>query len=209
MPSSYSEENERPDLDGISALAEHVVYRVPGCAEVMIRKALSETYRDFCRRTCVLRTVRDIELESGTNDYPLVPRHFGCMVDSVVEASVGGRVLPMDGYSYCGGDFIHLCGRELPAEGETRTLRVTCVEVPVIGSDRASRLFAERYGDAIVSGALMRLFAMSDRPWSDPQQSMLEARLYENACTENRVRYHSGGNLSSGAASFYKKGLII
>lgn len=208
MGSGFNEEADRPDYDNLAALAENIVYRVPGCTDLMVRKTIAETYRDFCKRTCVIRTRRRIDLVHGENDYRLVSSP-GCIVDCVADVHVGGRKVEFDGYAFCGGDTIHLEDRLLPPEGESAYMEVTCVEVPRIGSEQAPRLFIERYGDAIVSGALYRLMSMSGRAWSDPQQAAIEARLYENALTEHRTRYHSGGNLSTGSANFISGGTIL
>lgn len=209
MGSGFNEEADRPDYDNLAALAENIVYRVPGCTDLMVRKAIAETYRDFCKRTCVIRTRRRIEIRHGENDYCLHPKFPECIVDCVVGAYVGGRRVDLEGYAAWNGDAVHLDGRMLPPEGETAMMDVECVEVPRIGSEHAPRLFIERYGDAIVSGALYRLMSMSGRAWSDPQQAMLEARLYENELTEHRTRHHSGGNLSTGSANFISGGTII
>ena len=209
MGEDFHEESESPEYGNIAAIAEDLVYRLPGCTDLMVRKTIRDVYRDFCRRTCVLKTRRKIEVVHGKSDYHLHAVHPGCMIDTVVEVRLNGRVVDVEGFDFCGGDFIRLERRDLPEEGEVYELDVTCIEVPEIGSEVAPRLFVNRYGDAIVSGVLMRLMAMVGKPWSDEVQAAQNARLYENALTENRAKYHAGGNLSTASLNFIKKGCVL
>lgn len=210
MGEDFHEESAAPEYGNLAALAEDLIYRLPGCEDTMVRKTIRDVYRDFCRRTCVLRTRQKINVVHGETDYALHAVHPYCSIDTVTDVVLNGRRIEVDGYDFCGGDFIHLDGRLLPLEDEAPyVLAVTCVEIPNIGAEHASWHFINRYGDAIVSGVLMRLMSMSGRAWSDEAQAAMNARLYENALTENRVKYHAGGNLSSGELNFMKKGAVL
>ena len=210
MSSPYQDEWESPEYDNLASIAENLVYRLPGCSEVMIRKTISSVYRDFCKRTCVLRTKRRIELEHGRNAYPLVARIEDCVVDCITEVEIGGCIIEhLDGWENPSGDIICLHNRLLPPEGETWFLDVTCIEIPRLSSEKAPSLFIQRYGDAIQDGVLWELMSMMNRPWSDQQQAFRFSRAYENALTEHRTRYYGGGNLSCGKLNFIKKGAIL
>ena len=54
----FTTEWERPEFDSVPSLAEDMVYLLPGCDAVLIRKMLQSAYRDFCRRSAALRTWR-------------------------------------------------------------------------------------------------------------------------------------------------------
>lgn len=210
MSEDFHEEATAPEYGNLAALAEDLIYRLPGCDDTMVRKTIRDVYRDFCRRTCVLRTKQKIEVVHGETDYALHAVHPFCSIDTVTDVELDGRSVDVEGYDFCGGDFIRLERRLLPSRCEKpRLLEVTCVEIPNIGAEHASHHFINRYGDAIVSGVLMRLMAMSGKAWSDEAQAALNARLYENALTEHRVKYHAGGNLSAGELNFIKQGVIL
>lgn len=212
MGVSFYDEWEKPEYENLANIAENLVYRLPGCTDVMIRKTIASVYRDFCKRTCVIKTRRRICIEHGKHRYPLVAVVQDCVIDCICDITRENGA-PFDGrggeYSIEGSDTIMLPDRLLPNEGEKSLIEVTCIEIPKLSSERAPQLFIERYGDAIESGVLMKLMIMSGRPWSDPQQAAQEARAYENALTETRVRYHGGGNLTPGKLNFIKKGIIV
>lgn len=70
---------------------------------------------------------------------------------------------------------------------EPHTVRVRLVEMPKIGSECAPSWFLDKYGEAVVSGALIRLLGMANKPWSDPQQAQAELVRYENFTTSARI----------------------
>lgn len=208
MSSAFHEELEEPDADNLAALAEDVVYRVPGCDDRMVRKAIRAAYRDFCRRSCALIGASVVSVSrEGCCAAPLRAAHIGCVVDCAVRAEARGRELRADEWGFLGG-VLRVSPRLLPEEGELEVC-VTCVEMPRIGSERASPSFLQRHGDAVVSGALARLLSMTGRAWSDPQQAAQEATAYENAVSEARARYMGGGGQSGGGLNYMKGGMVL
>ena len=222
---SFQTERELPEFESIAALAEKLVYRLPGCDNEMIRRQLQDTYRDFCRLSSCFTLPREMEIEDGERHYPVPSLFPGTYVDSVTEVWLDGRKLfaPRDYVVEIGRTPV-IClshrnvpdgqgdrERELAASGELsdrshgcdRHLRVTAIEIPKNGSERAPRWFYDKYGDAIVSGALSKLFAMTGKAWSDPAQATTENVRYENFLTEARVRsaYAPDGGSGSGAIS--------
>lgn len=73
------------------------------------------------------------------------------------------------------------------------SLLVEAVEIPSLSEERAPKAFLSRYGDALVDGALVRLFSMTNRPWSDPEQARQRGLAYSNALSEARQRGMCGG----------------
>ena len=51
MANSFQQEQDPPEFEKVSELAENLVYRLPGCTDLMIRKAIRSVFRDFCRET--------------------------------------------------------------------------------------------------------------------------------------------------------------
>lgn len=202
MANSFQKEQDRPEFATISELAENIVLRLPRCEDVMIRKAIQEVFRDFCRETKCLAAERLVEMEPGCAEYPL-PAVFGGVVTDVRAVSIGLRRLRRGvDYSTHGASPVVLALRPFwieshqpsvpPAEAHVhvrpRVMRVLQEEIPSLNSEKAPRGFIEQYGDAICSGVMSRLCAMSGRSWSDANLSALERISYENAKSEARMR---------------------
>ncbi|MGN0846437.1 MAG: hypothetical protein ACI4RA_03520 [Kiritimatiellia bacterium] len=92
MANAFQQEQERPEFEMISELAENLVLRLPRCEDVMIRKTIQDVFRDFCRETKCLTAERWIDLERGRADYPLFSV-FGGLVTDVRAVSIGPRRL--------------------------------------------------------------------------------------------------------------------
>lgn len=189
--SSFDSELELPDMETIASLVENLVYRLPGCSSIMIRKTLQEVYRDFCRRSCCLLTPRRFDLRSGETRFAVPPEYEGELC--VTEVRIGGRKLD-EGLDYnVSGGFVFLNRRHTYGcdEAHPVKLHVLCVEVPRIGSEDAPVGFVQRYGDAICAGVLFRLMSMTGKPWSDQQQAIIKNAEYEHAVGCRRIEYHT------------------
>lgn len=92
MANTFQREQERPEVETVAELAENLVYRLPGCTDLMIRKTIQEVYREFCRETKCLTSERMVEVEPGCAEYPLFPA-FGGVVDNVRAVLDGPRRL--------------------------------------------------------------------------------------------------------------------
>ena len=223
MSNSFQEEQEAPELEMLSELAENLVFRLPGCDDVMIRKTIQEVFREFCRETKCLTAERFIEIEPGRLDYPLPPKFGGVVTDVRAVAMGVQRLKPGIDYSTYGTRplVLHLSPRWVPhpppqvpegmivpaaVPGETppsvplaerhihlAPVRVHAVqeEIPALNSEKAPRGFNAIHGEAICSGVLARLFAMTGRAWSDPQQAAEERINYENATSELRMKHET------------------
>ena len=217
MANSFQQEQETPELEMISELAENLVLRLPRCEEVMIRKTIREVFREFCRETKCLTAERMIDMAPGRLDYPL-PSVFGGVVTNVRAVAIG-HLLLKQGWDYSTHGtmplVLHLSPRWVPlphppkpdgmvlpvavpgenvppAEAHIHTrpvrMRVVQEEVPSMNSEKAPRGFIELHGEAICSGVMARLCSMTGRSWSDPQVAAFERVNYENAKSEERMR---------------------
>ncbi len=217
MANPFQRGQERPEIGTVAELAENLVYRLPGCADLMIRKTIQEVYREFCCETKCLTSARALEIEPGCAEHPLFPA-FGGTVTDVRAAAIGPYRLKR-GLDYAtrgarptvlvlsprwAGGPPQSGGMALPApapcetppvppaEAEPhappRVLRVVQEEIPGLNCENAPRGFIERHGEAICSGVMFRLCSMSGRPWSDANVAALERVNYENAKSEERMR---------------------
>lgn len=226
----FTTEWELPEFDSVPSLAEDMVYLLPGCDSVLIRKTLQATYRDFCRRSAALRTWRQVEAEPHVRMCPVVPVLSG-EIDCVTRVLFGHSRREVHDWRVAGDppmlELPRVCERYLLDEspgvvwvqdkpnvgalpvvvddGEHRIVRVhlwvEAVEVPHLNEERAPKAFLRRYGDAIVDGALARLFSMSNRSWTDGEQARQHGIAYANALSEARLRSNAGGPAANAGAT--------
>lgn len=195
MENSFQTEQDVPRYGSIAELAENVVYRVPGCDDLMVRKTLQEVYRDFCRRSCALRTVRRIK--SNTATLPIAAMIPDCDVMTIAGVAANGHRLEENRHYNISPCHIELrTSHDWVDECEYEVLQV---EMPKMGAERAPREFISLYGEFIVSGTLMRLMRMTGKAWSDPQQAQDEAIKYENGLTGARLAYYKGSAYANNA----------
>lgn len=206
MANSFQQEQDPPEFEKVSELAENLVYRLPGCTDLMIRKAIRDVFREFCRETKCLTAERFVEIERGRLDYPLASV-FGGVVTGVRAVAVGAQRLKSGiDYATYGArpPVLHLSPRWVPPRDAPaappqeahlndgpRAVRVIQEEVPSLESEHAPNGFVAAHGEAICSGVLARLCSMTGRPWSDPQVAALERVSYENAKSELRMRHET------------------
>lgn len=222
MSNSFEQNQETPEITSVAMLAESMVYRLPGATDTEIRKALQEAYFDFCRLSSCYTLSRMIELEDDEMYYPVPAVVPGAYVDSITEVRIGGRklVAPLDYKIEVGSTpIIIVAERHVPdaiterdraarpefhaLSRNRRLMHVTAIDIPKPGSERAPRWFYAKYGAAVVAGALVKLFGMTGKPWTDGVQAQHELVRWENALTEARVRstYAPDGYSGSGAIS--------
>ena len=231
----FTTEWERSEFDSVPSLAEDMVYLLPGCDSVLIRKTLQASYRDFCKRGAALRTWRKIPLEHGHFHYPVAPVFSG-EIDCVTQVLWAHSRVPVRGWRVSGDSPAmleiprhfsrHYVDETLPnivwvqerenvgaqpvevpnGDDERRffcaAVMVEAVEIPHIGEERAPREFLQRYGDALVDGALARLFSMTAKPWTDAEQARQRGIAYANALSEARQRSMCGGPAANASSGF-------
>lgn len=201
---SFNPEYEKPELDSLKDLVDGLVYRLPGCDLVMIRKTLQEVYRDFCRCSCVLNSVQEIKVRKGDSQIFITPCYGE--IDTIVEVYWEDKKLtPNRDYKTSDKSLsvIELDSRLIPTDDKREySLKALAVEIPSISSERVPRWFLHRYGDAIVSGVLARLTMMTGRAWTDLAQSGIHWNAYENAKNEARNRYYSQSEYANGDLGF-------
>lgn len=195
MVNSFQSEQDVPRYESIAELAENVVYRVPGCDDLMVRKTLQEVYRDFCRRSCILRTVRKIK--TNNTILPICATIPDCDVMTIASVSVNGRRL--EEHRHYDMDLCRIILRVQHEFEDDNEYEVVQIEMPKMGAEKAPMGFISHYGEFIVSGTLMRLMRMTGKAWADPQQAQDESIKYENGLTGARLAYYKGSAYANNA----------
>lgn len=231
---SFETEWERPEFDSVPSLAENMVYLLRDCDDILVRKTLQATYRDFCKRSAALRTWRKVMPQPDHFDFVVAPVLSG-EIDCVTQVCLAGPGWHrgVRGWRVSGNPPMlcipHLTAHDFfigrtdanlvqqkenvgtlpPSDGGGEppcsmpaAVWVEAVEVPHLNEERAPKEFLRRYGDALVDGALVRLFSMANRPWSDPEQARQHGVAYANALSEARLRGMNGGPAANAGHSF-------
>jgi hypothetical protein len=192
------EEVSPTDFVNLGSLAEDMVYRLPGCADLMIRKTLQAVYREFCEMTWALRSVSTNELVEGEASYRIiVPSQT--YVFRVVKVKKGNSILA-EGTQFTAmtGQPIRIVLSSVPSSSDTGVLLETeVVCVPTRGSEDVPVWFSDMYGSALVSGALFRLFAMESKPWTDVSQAKLEGIMWQNSLNDATAKSISGSQIGN------------
>lgn len=220
MANFYETEWESPELDTLPSLAQHLVYRLNGCDDTLVRITLQEVYRDFCRRSCCLRVRRHFE-RCLDSDYFVAPM-FGGEVERIIAAYDGCMIL-REGRDYIvQGNvvkFIRSLHNPPPAEPpanpspspDGRTvfgLSISWIEIPSLSSEKIPLWLLKKHGDTICSGVLSRLMAMSNKPWSDPQMAVIESNRYEAALNAECQKLYAVGDSGNLGNAFDTSDLI-
>lgn len=172
----------------LSDLAPEMVWRLPGCADLAIRKALQRAWGVFCERTGAMR-VRAFAASRpspGGNRAVAyfaspVAHHHVVRVHSCVRVD-GGRPMPLPegacGWMAASGGAVSVDPRLAP---EGARFMAECELAPDPGAESVPARFLAEFGGALVSGALFMLMSQSGRPWSDPQAASIEGVAWQNA----------------------------
>lgn len=201
MANSFQQDQERPELEKLSELAENLVYRLPGCDRLMIRKTIQEVYREFCRETKCLSSTFNYPMEDRVREYPLYPM-YGGIVGEIRSVRIDGRLLTKDSqYTIINGNCPIVVVRHPWVKPPCRPfydhellsrrplMTVKAVEYPMLNAEESPVWFIERHGESICSGVLSRLMSQTGKAWSDAAQAGAELVRYENAKSEARMMF--------------------
>ncbi len=194
MASDFHEDVETTSFTRLADLADNLVYRLPGCDHLTIRKTLQEVFREYCRETKCFQFVHHVDLGPGEASFgvsPLLPNDVMGEIREVrcdrVKLRIGIDCF-VEGASPA---VVVLSRRFMPSADDPEAkvrISVLAVEYPSIGSEDVPESFVDAHGDAIVSGVMSRLCSMQNKPWSDPQVAMAELARYQSAKSEARMR---------------------
>lgn len=211
MASPFDIETDSIEFENLAKLAENLVYLLPGCTDLMVRKTLQDVYRDFCRRSCCLVSRRRIEVSEPK---AAICGKYGGVVDCVTAVKCGHRLL-RQGRDYSvtkdnGMVEIEFSPRmfgwnhHFPWSPDHHhhhhhmVVEVDAIELPGITSEQVPAGFIDQYGEILCDGVLGRLMIMTGRPWSDPQQAAMRNLRYENGINDVRVRFYTDSQAGNG-----------
>lgn len=170
------EERARERTDAkLADVLDDIVYLLPGCPDVTIRKELARVWRRFAESTSCWKEVLPVPLMAGERLYPVQSAQGGVVktVDAAFFAKreEDGRVLRRpawrtrafpgpDGWSV---EMNHAPDGQFVAQCPFMELRLTLL--PVRNSEEVPPYILDRYGAELASGVVATLAAQEGRGW--------------------------------------------
>ncbi len=182
----------------ISVFLPYVSTAVEGAPDVLIEQQLRHTIADFCERSLVLKTEKTANLVAGTSTYTITP-DAGTQVVKIIGVYVKNQlVLPTSiedldasvtdwrnasgqviGYILNSHEEIQLVKN--PDSSMTDGIRYRYAYRPDLAADDFHDMLYERWFEGLLAGVKGRLFALSGKPWSDPNQAGYYNSAFESA----------------------------
>lgn len=190
------EEAAPDDFVNLGSLADDMVYRLPGCSDLMIRKTLQQVYAEFCLQTWALRATTSITPVVAQREYRLVIPSQTYIFRVVAVKRNKSQLKEVRDYTALTGTPARIVltrAPEVVSAGDEILVETVCV--PTRGAEDVPTWFSTMYGAAIVSGSLFKLFAMSGKAWSDPAQAQVEAIAYQNAMSDASLKGIAGSQI--------------
>lgn len=175
----------------LSAFLPRLLVYTPACSEPLAEQALLDSAIDFCERSCAIRYTADpIPVEEGVTDYVLwaptndqtVTRVLKVFLDDhPIEAVMAEKRTPVpDSPAYPSGytiieDDLGLTIRLNQIPDKAYTLVAELALRPTKTARHLDDQLYLNWMDAVVNGALARLYAVPGQPFSNESSSMYYA----------------------------------
>lgn len=193
-------------MAGLSRFLPRVHDEFPAVPEKVALRALSDSVREFCRRTHSWQeSLPSVRTRPDRTEFALSP-DTGLIVVALkdVRTSTGERIPPY------AGELTRLLTQRLPASAQplgfvqrswdvielvnaTDTIQQLTVKAALSLADGTTSAeipdsLAEEYGEALAAGAKLRLVKQANTPWFAPDAAALYAGSYYQAINESKAR---------------------
>lgn len=187
-------------MASIDVMLPEIHAEVPKLADLIARRALLRSARNFAEETRALRTSFDVDTVSGTPFLDLsaqLPAETE-LVDVVsIKPNAGGRKLTPTTYAKLDDDTLDWRNRTAtvathyvrdanntirlvytPDATDTAVYHVRAAYKPTLDATTLDDLIINKYDEAIIHGALARLFSQPNKVWSDPNNANYHAAMF-------------------------------
>lgn len=181
---------------------------VSGCPELAIKNALRSSAVEFAEKSEVSRLTKTLTIDAGVNTLTipqgssyihkvLWATFEGKEIEPVTEALLNDRVpgWRVDGetgdpkyYFTTGVSPVEITVWPAPEETSAQGLKVHVVTKPGLASDIGSEDALGPFKDAIVNGAIQRLFRIPNKAWSDLKAASVYQTLFLKGCEEAKLQ---------------------
>ncbi len=183
---------ESNPLVGLSTLLEQCLYRLPGCADVMILKELQYAAKLFSDVTGALLVTLDNAMVAATYTYAITPT-TDAGIKIVYSVKSGANRVPYNAFTIAESATPAITVNTASYIVADQTLRVTCSLSPNEACESYPDWFVEQYGPAVISGTLARLMNMDGRPWTDKASAVGASMAFHIGVLDAVVRRRHGG----------------
>lgn len=167
-------------------LIELVIPDALGAPAATVRDAVGWAVREFCKEADVWAV--DVPVVAGTNTLDVGDDLEPLRVRGVLQ---DGNPLPARLYEQPAGRTL-IVSSDLQGLAARVAVRPRSIAYRDLAED-----FVSEHQDALAAGALMRLCAQPEKPWSNPQLANNQHRIFLACCARARQRavlgYASGG----------------
>lgn len=167
------------DTSALSSLVQDAIYRLPGCDPLTIRKALQESMRRLCEHSGAM--CERVHAVVGIDGRARAQTTYRATVLRAEAYDAYGREWRAAPDGSHGAVTERLC--MAPGSPVEMFLRL----VPERDTEEVTPGFIERWGDAILHGALALLLTMKGRPWSDPEAAKREDHEWHVALADSAI----------------------
>lgn len=182
---------ESDPLVAISTLLEQCLYRLPGCADVMILKELQYTAKLFADVSGALLVTLTNTMETGTLTYDITPE-TAAAIKIIYSVRSGANRVPYNAFTVTESATPTIT-LTTPYVVNTGVLTVTCSLTPAEACLAYPDWFIEQYGPAVISGTLARLMNMDGKPWTDKASAVGLSMTFHTGVLDAVVRRRHGG----------------
>lgn len=191
-------------MKSLFTLAEEMILQLPGASDLAVRKALQRACRKFCQDTAIFRQRIEIPVEEHVYSYLVVP-NMSAQITHVDKARLvaGGswRRLPIvDKHVYQDNDGQYwlvldkwLVDSTLEEDEEAK-ISVQVTLIPDIGSEELPCGFVDKWGQAIIAGAMIQLCGTPGVAWSNPGLAQQNMSIYHDWVTDAAMERMGGIN---------------
>ena len=194
---------------GFDEFIPNILLEASDCPPEIAEHAILTTLRDFCRKTRIWQEELDAEtLIAGLTEYDLTYDDEEVTKVAIMEARYNGVEIPVVSEKHmskkvkgwrsdtadhpvCVVDLVGDKFRVYPTPTERRTsaLELDVALMPSPNGSVVGDIVLNEFQEAIGFGALFRLQKMTGKEWSNPQNAMLNNKLYtrERNNAKNRV----------------------
>lgn len=193
------EERARERTDAkLADVLDDIVYLLPGCPDVTIRKELAHTWRRFAESTSCWKEVLPVALSAGERFYPVQSAQGGVVktvdaaffakreTDGHIVRRPTWRVRAIPGPDGWVAEMDHAPDEYAVAQWPFMELRLTLL--PVRNSEDVPPYILDRYGAELAAGVVATLAAQEGRNWFNAAIAAQKGIEWRNALNSAALR---------------------
>jgi hypothetical protein len=191
-------------MPALSKFFPYVLPHAQGCTQPFAEMALLQSADEFCRKSRVLReTPEDIAIVPGRTEYEIEPDANGVAIYDVDDVEISGQ--PLEAFEK---NSARIPGKRFyslkRSDGETLLvlkkppaqsgwLSLTLILVPKAAATGLPDSLFDDWREAIASGALARLCATPNQPFSSSELAQYHQGLFRHAVVAAAAKATLGG----------------